>query len=457
MEKKSSSVFKNELFIFLLMLAIFALVGLLSIFFNFSLLFAFGASFIALAIILFTQSPLALLFLLIVTRMSLDYSSDFIYFQITRNVSVSLSQFTGILIAFLGVLLLIFKRNHLKKFPLWWPFGIIFVWGTLTLFYSISPSASLQDLVRFFDLFALSALAYISIQSLDDFKKLIIAFFVSSILPVAFGIYQLIFHIGFQDDAVSIPRIFGTFSHPNVLSLYIFGIISLAFLYKWALSSSRKTNLILNIFILFNGIILYLTYTRIAWVALAFFLVVISLIRFRKLLLPLILIPVVLLLFSSSFQKRVDETLHPPIDSSITWRMMLWKDAINKTRADQNILTGYGMNTFPLVSESARGVKRGSNDPHNDFVKFFVEGGLLGLGVFLIYLGLIAFLLFEQRKMDQNNPKRALIFEVLLVMFLAIVLSSFSDNIFKNTPLQWIFWIILGGSLALAKKSEKVK
>jgi putative inorganic carbon (hco3(-)) transporter len=452
------SIFQNKFFLTLFVSGVFAFTGLLSAIADFSFLFAFGAAFIVLATILFFQSPLSLLFLLVISRMSLDYSSHYVYFQISKNLSISLSQFIGILIAILGIFLLFFKRKQLKKFPLYLPFLLIIFWGTATLSYSISLSDSLQELVRIFGLLSLCALAYVSVKNITDFKNLILSFFISSLLPIAFSVYQLAFNIGFQDDLVSIPRIFGTFSHPNVLSMYLFGIIVLAFLYAWKLTQNNLTRLTLTLFICANLIILYLTYTRIAWIALILFFGAIGILRFRKILLPLVFIPIILFFFSQGFRDRIEETLHPSADSSIVWRKLLWKDTVGKTIDDGNKLLGSGINTFPLLSESTRGTDLGSNEPHNDFVKFFVEGGLLGLGVFLLYLGMIVIAIRKQKKSASADSDSFFISEILLIFFLAMIVSSLSDNIFKNTPLQWIFWIALGGFSALKKiQAENVR
>ncbi len=452
METKNVGLMQNKTFLALLVLGIFIFLGLLSIIFSFSYFFAVAISLGFLSIILFFKDPLLLLCSLIIIRMSLDYSSNFLYFKIAENVSLSLSQLVGIAIALLGGMLLIFKRKNLKNFSLLLPFLIMILWGGFTLFFSVSPKESFQEIVRIFDLLVVSALAFTSITSKKDFKKLLLAILISAFLPIIFGVYQFIFNIGFQDNSVSIPRIFGTFSHPNVFSMYLFGIISLAFLYIFTVAENKKARFFCGLFVLVNTIILLLTYTRIAWIALLFFIGVLGVMRFRKLIIPLIIIPILLFAFSPEFQKRISETINPSADSSIVWRENLWKDAINKTIADKDTLTGSGINTFPIISQSARGIALGSNESHNDFVKFFIEGGLLGLGVFIIYLGTIISILLKQKKLNRKNPKLALVFEILLVMFLAIIISSLSDNIFKNTPLQWIFWITLGGSLALAKK-----
>lgn len=98
------------------------------------------------------------------------------------------------------------------------------------------------------------------------------------------------------------------------------------------------------------------------------------------------------------------------------------------------MLLGSGMDTFPKVSESVRGTNQGPNDPHNDFVKFFVEGGLVGLSVFLLYLFSLGYLLIKKYRQARPGSALRLAFGIMFIFFLTLELSALTDNIFKNTP-----------------------
>ena len=172
------------------------------------------------------------------------------------------------------------------------------------------------------------------------------------------------------------------------------------------------------------------------------------------LLFPLIFFPLILFVFSQTFQDRVLESFHPGPDSSILWRQNLWHDVTTKSIQDGNYWFGSGMDTFPIMSESLRGIYLGSNDPHNDFVKFFVEGGVVGVVIYVLYLTSILFILIKNYL--RSHPKSALqlSFGMLILFFIALMLASLTDNVFKNTPVQWLFFIALGGLLALVEKRK---
>ncbi len=447
--------FKNPLlWIFLGALLFSGLAG--SFFLHFSLFLPLLICGGIVALILLFRAPILLLFGLIIVRMSLDYSSQFFTFTLF-DITLSLSQLLGVGIALLGIMVLILKRKALPSFPLLFPFFVIFLWGIATLLYTLYPKTTLQELLRLFDLFALGFLAYATIQTTSDFKHLLQAFFLSSILPVAFGLYQFVFHIGLLDENVSILRIFGTFSHPNVYSLYLFAMIVFGGLYLLLFAESGLRRLITLCSLSLLSIMLLLTFARVAWIALFIFAFLLALFRYRLLLFPLVLFPIILYIFSPLVQERVTESFRSDPDSSLVWRTTLWHDVTRYSIQEERLLLGSGMDTFPKVSESIRGTNHGPNDPHNDFVKFFIEGGLVGLGAFIIYLGSIGYLIIKKYRTSKPESALRLAYGVMFLFFLTLQLSALTDNIFKNTPVQWLFFTALGALLALSEKDTLSK
>ncbi len=458
----NSNIFDQPAF-WMLVSGLFALSITLSAVFGISAWLLLAGILFILSLILLVKRPFLLLCLLIIARMSLDYSAEYFTFTFF-DISISLSQLLGIGVAILGIINIITHRKALWNFQLSVPFLILFLWGSFTLTYSLASYSTLYELLRLFDLFALGFLAYTAIQKTADFKKLLLTFFISGILPTAFAIYQWVLGIGIQDEAFSVPRIFGTFSHPNVFSLYLFSLIVFACLYFLVFvraphPNQIQTNLSPKELLLLGllgvlALMLFFTYARVAWIALFVFAFLLSLFRFRKLLIPLIILPLVLFTFSQNFQERVLESFTRRPDSSIVWRQNLWHDVVTNSIQDGNFWLGSGMNTFPLVSENLRGISFGSNDPHNDFVKFFVEGGALGLAVYVLYLISISFILLKNYFHNREQPPLHLAFFILILFFFTLELASLSDNVFKNTPVLWLFFIALSGLLALAQKEK---
>lgn len=432
---------------YLVSIALFSLFALLAVFTEVSLLVPVALMAGIAGIVALFRNPLTLLMTLIVVRMSLDYSSQYLTFNLS-GLSLSLSQVLGLGIAGLGIVFILLHIRTLTRYALVVPYGLVIIWGLGTLLYSISPSSSAQEALRIFDLFVVGFIAYVSVERYRDYRRLLMAIFVSSLIPIAFGLYQFAFGIGLSDENVSALRIFGTFSHPNVFSLYLFTVAAVATIYLIVYARKDGARLLTFLYI---GLVLFtllLTFARIAWVALFVFLLLLAFWRFRFLLLPLILLPIVLTAFVPAVNQRVVEALNPTADSSIVWRQNLWHDMILKTRLEERVRYGSGLDTFRISSEQLRGERFGSNESHNDFVKFYVEGGLVGLGILALYLMTFAFPILQVKRLSPSHSLKNM--AVLLLLLLAtLVIASLSDNVFKNTPVQWILSIVTGGFLAL--------
>lgn len=419
-----------------------------------SLIYPLGAVGFLIACYVSVGFPRAFLFGLIILRMSLDYSSQYISVEIGEDLVVTLSQLIGVAVFFVGMIFVIAHIRTLKGIPLLGSLGILILFGLVNLFYSIDPGETAKELLRIVDMFLLFVISYSAIKHERQYQYLLEAILASSVLPLVVGIYQFFSNIGFEDETVQIPRIYATFSHPNVFSLYLFMVIAVAILYFVLFADTKSKKIATSVLVALYSVVVLLTYTRIAWVALFLFFAVLIWYMKRRLLIPFILIPVLLYLLVPPLQERVNRTLYSSPTDSITWRQTLWQDNIHKTITDDRWVWGYGIDTFPLVSESFRGQALGSNEAHNDYVKFFVEGGLVGLGIYLYYLASIGRVIVKGGSRALLLNQRAVAI-TLGGIFIAVLAASFSDNVFKNTPLQWIFWVLLGASLSAMLPQKK--
>ncbi|MGB4942642.1 MAG: O-antigen ligase family protein [Candidatus Moraniibacteriota bacterium] len=433
--------------------AVFFLIALLAGFLGASLLWPLIAVIGVFAMYTLFHQPLFLLAALIVIRMSLDYSAQYITLNVFDR-SFSLSQVLGLGIAVIGGLFILSRWRTLSHSPLVLPYGLIILWGLGTLAYSIAPAMSLQEVLRVFDLFVIGFMAYASVGRYRDYRFLLTAIFVSSILPIIFGLAQFFLGVGLSDENVSATRIFGTFSHPNVFSLYLFTIAAVAGMYGIVYARQDRVRLITGLYLALVLVTLVLTYARIAWISLFVFVFLVVLWRYRFLILPLILLPLVLVTFVPAVQERVTEALHPTPDSSIVWRQNLWRDMLLKARLEDRVALGSGIDTFRVSAEALRGERFGSNESHNDFVKFYIDGGMVGLVVYGLYLLVLFFPVLKVRRLTPSHSLKNLA-TLLALLMVTLVIASLSDNVFKNTPVQWILASVTGGFLALYHHSYR--
>lgn len=419
---------------------------------------------ITLAIISITllRTPLALLGMLTIVRMSIDHLSENLSITSDGNgidPHLSLSQILGVFLLFISIVIFILYWEKLSRFVLWKPFLLLVGMETILLPWSIAPLLGIQEIARIISLFSIAFLAYVSISSENSVKKIYFIILFSGVIPILESVRQAIFGIGMTDNIVESPRLYGTFAHPNVLALFLYSlcvVLTLLFFFtknstdtrQGSVETPQKLETFLWLFFSFTLLssLLIFTYTRIAWVALFLFMLSIALWRYRILLFPLIIIPILLLVALPSVQDRFFGSFQTNPDSSIVWRQGIWSDVTAKLRIDGRQYFGTGPDTFSLYAEKLRGIQFGSTDAHNDFVKFFVEGGWFGLFLFIGYLTLLG---KELRSLfTLPNPYRdiAVIFSIYAG---TLLLASLSDNIYKDTPIQWIFFILFGSLLAL--------
>ncbi len=403
--------------------------------------------------------PRIFLLTLITARMGTDFLADQFSLQIGRSFSFPLSQMLGILLVVYGVAFFFVNIREKKFFhgPVLSLFLVLFLWGTLSLFYSPIDNESslvLRECLRLFGIFFLFVFSYHTIRNKTLLQSIFVTFFISSILPVLLGVYQFIFGIVYTDEAFSVPRIFGTFSHPNVFSLYLFCLIVLAFAYRRIFAQLPVERCVASGIIALYGILLVLTYTRVSLFITLFFFILLAFFQNRKFLIPLLVFPLVVFLFIPSIQDRFSDIIEFRSSSSLSWRFALWNDAIQSVLSQGRILLGYGMGSFSSVIEEIRGNKLGSTDPHSDPIRFFVEGGLVGIGIYAFMLAILFRKIRMAWKSEVDNP---LLKEMLLIVFsffAALTLAGFTDHIYSNTVIQWILWIILGATFSLARENE---
>lgn len=401
---------------------------------------------------LLVYSPYLLLFTLIFIRPSLDRLSEILNFSMpfdpTRIITVA--QVFGLLTVFLGILYLAPRIKKVLSVPLFYPFFVLLLWGMGTLLYSVSFSQTLYEILRLFSILFIFLLSYFVINTREKFFRLLVISSLSAIIPIVTAMYQFVFSIGYVDDAFAVPRIYGTFAHPNIFALYLVVVLTALLLIFFTYTQKRSRNISL---LAFFGVIviLIMTYARAAWATFFLFLGLIASVKYLKILPALFLIPIVLFLASPTIQGRIMEGANLGPSSSLAWRIAIWNDTIHKTIADQNTIFGYGLGTFEIIAESVRGIRFVVNAPHNEFVRSFVEGGMVGLFVFLFFSFSPIFVLYKNWKASRTSVQRDT-FLILLCLSSALLLLSATDHVLRSTMVQWILWAMIGGALSVYRK-----
>lgn len=206
--------------------------------------------------------------------------------------------------------------------------------------------------------------------------------------------------------------LWGVFYKRDKISKYIYGILSIMFLFSIILSLSRggvfSALISITVFILFYG---FISKSKI----------------YRYLaLLPVILV----ILFTATFNKisgRIATTIFQfkNFEGTIK-RLLIWKGSLNALFS--NVFFGVGPGNFPVIFTHYRpvGLNGAPKFAHNELLHFGVELGIFFTIFFLLFIFYIFYILYRGSKSSLRPEKKGL-YAATFSSFLAIFIHSQVD------------------------------
>jgi O-antigen ligase len=161
-----------------------------------------------------------------------------------------------------------------------------------------------------------------------------------------------------------------------------------------------------------------------------------------------LLIPYLMYNFVPTFRAKFFSTVTPIFEenandsSSVQWRFSTWEKFQNIWSEKPLLGQGYGSTkNLNMVGDFL---------PHNEFLRFLVEGGIFGLLMFIIlyYLVIKKFMGFYEKFLDE----RALYVVSILI---GLLINALSENSFTYTVPQYIIAGILGLMFSQFIKMER--
>jgi O-antigen ligase len=273
---------------------------------------------------------------------------------------------------------------------------------------------------------------------------------VGLIPPILVALWQRATDHGFWEPGSGL-RIQGTFSHPNSFAQYLVPFVFLAIA---GIPAARLRDKIWRLGAALGLVVLImLTYSRTAILILATGLAALVVMhlawRVRRSLAPIVAVLVfaaagwlvvgeqVRERFASvSLRRAVEEARVGRSENSFGWRLLNWRGLVLRGLEHPIAGHGAGMTTRlnPLVS-TENGVPFNA---HNDFVRFFFEGGVLGLACYILY-GLLLCRWAVRRARD-SEPEAAAIAATLLSMFF---LTGGMTELSLHTANQYVLYALL--------------
>jgi O-antigen polymerase len=311
-------------------------------------------------------------------------------------------------------------------------------------------------------------LAYLFLNSKKDYLKTIFIVVASSLIPAGTGIFQLATGNYFFENDSGLGRISSTFSHPNTFGSFLFVILTLCLIAFFAIKLEKKptnfSRLLRYAFFGLLSILFILTYSRTAWAGLLIATLTVFILKPRVRLLIAyggFLLTSLILLFEKTRERILGIFEHQMFDS-MYGRYEIWDMALYRTWKKPFI--GYGIGSFSEIIKDTRGKETGNVYPHNDLVRFFLEGGILGVALYLLYL---LGALYYSAKSFLHHPQFSekisfwgkrfdvelkTLGVIPLVLFGSMIIISLVESPSMDFIYQILSWTLLGSWLGASEK-----
>ena len=373
--------------------------------------------------------------------------------QITEFAYLNISGVMAICLTLVAVILVATKKIKILRTPVELRYSAFLAYLALGWFYSVDRLVTVQEWFRVCAPFALYLVVSRLIVSSGGSPTLRKVLVLSSLPPVIVGMYQFATGSGnliatphpvalaLPDDALLFARVPGTFVLPMAFGLYLVALLPITFV-ELRHARERGTRILLATLITAMLIMLLATYTRGAWLGFIVSLTVFGALRLRRLLVfpaslaaslalwPTLLGPIYRR-WTDIFDPRLYET------STVHTRLELWTTALTRLFPEHPVL-GYGLGTFPQVYRGIRWVEAA----HNDYLRVLIEGGVMGLALYLWLLWAVVALGWRKFRCAKDDQSKDLAAAFLSVICGYLVIQV-SDNLFGMPVVQFYFWALV--------------
>lgn len=320
----------------------------------------------------------------------------------------------------------------------------------LSLLFNNYSAAGLGILKSWFLIpIAFSYMLYVNLDSKPTIEKVFLSIYFSAVLVGLISIIYKILGIVTYDN-----RLESFYLSPNYLAMYLSSGIFFGcyFLIKNLKNNFCNYQFLAQIILLIIILVpLYYTYSYGSWLAVcaATLILIMILAKSRRLVTMSILgiFFVVIFIFQINTPKFLALT-HSPERSSFTSRMMIWDTSLMIIK--QHPFLGIGPGNFQTVYLSLQKyfspyLEWAVPEPHNIFLAFWIQAGILGLIGFLFLLFFVFRVILEILK---NKTERLLLMP-LLGFFLYTILHGLIDTTYWKNDLSFLFWVCIFTTIAI--------
>ncbi len=250
-------------------------------------------------------------------------------------------------------------------------------------------------------------------------------------------------------------RIYSTLDNPNLLAIFMSMIIPLM-LFMILYEKNILSKIYFVISLLISLMCLGLTFSRTGMIGiLASILLVIFLVNKKYILYLLGIITVSIPFLPAVFVNRVKSI--GITDSTITYRFKIWETTGDMIRDNFVKGIGFGSSNYYEVYKNYLGRTKQVAHAHNTFLDIFVQSGIVGILVFLLFI-FKTFQYYLQEISNSNDKFKKLFLITSLAVIFGFLVNGLAENSFyyyKNTIMFYIILFISSGMFSDKIKTRK--
>jgi O-antigen ligase len=329
--------------------------------------------------------------------------------------------------------------------------GVVVAAGFISVIGSSQPQASVMEAMRI----ASVAMMFLVLEQLIDsraaLERALVACYVGLAYPLVYTTFGIVTGNPSSDVKGSFSRLTGPFNQSNTFARYLaFVVIMGVALHP---QTRGKVKVLLGSMTALSTVYMILTLTRTAIIGGLVGVVVVAVVQRRKRLIvglvigaaaALVLLPGVAARFATlDAQSSLGGG---PTGNTLEWRLGYWAQVL--PLANHNPVTGIGLNVTQFQTDDAK-------QPHNDFIRAYVEMGALGLGAFV---ALLTALVGNGRRALARAPTGSLEHAVAagaLGTAVAFLLECAAANVMSNVVSLWYLVAFAAAASYVARTSHR--
>lgn len=342
-------------------------------------------------------------------------------------------------------------KGRLRGSPLGAALLLVGATGAVSALGSARPATSALEVLRVLTVVAMFVVLEQLMPDTRMMRRVLLAAYASLVLALAYTVVMSLLGSPPSEVKGSFTRISGPFSQSTTFGRYLMFMVIFGFgVYRFL---GRRWRVALGALLAASLVFLLLTNTRSAILGAVIGLLVVAVLhRSVRLLaalgvaavLGVAVIPGVADRFAQLGAAR--EIGAGPTGNTLAWRMSYWSEIVSL--ANRNPVTGIGPNMTQRETDEAK-------KPHNDFLRAYVETGVLGL---LAYLAMLLLCLHTAALALRRAPPGTLArgiavgFAGCAVAFVAV---SAASNVISNVVTLWYFVAFAAAAGAVARAVEE--